>query len=80
VGFTEAVEKALALDRRGVRDRAAERFSAERMARQYLEVYRQVATGSVGRISNLSHDPGHPHFPSARRTFVGSSSETDKLS
>ena len=50
--YPEAVQKALALDRRRVRDRAAERFSAERMARQYVEVYRQVVTGV----------PGQPHF------------------
>jgi glycosyltransferase involved in cell wall biosynthesis len=43
--YPEAVQKALALNRRRVRDRAAERFSAERMARQYVEVYRQRATG-----------------------------------
>src|SRR5262249_58718919 len=40
--YPEAVRQALALDRRRVRDRAAERFSAERMARQYMEAYRQV--------------------------------------
>jgi glycosyltransferase involved in cell wall biosynthesis len=67
--YTEAVQKALALDRRGVRDRAVERFSAERMARQYAEVYRQVATGI----------PGRPHFLNGRRPLVGSAPETDKL-
>jgi glycosyltransferase involved in cell wall biosynthesis len=67
--YPEVVRKALALDRRGVRDRAAERFSAERMARQYVEVYRQVATGILGR----------PHRRNGRRPVVGSSPETDKL-
>jgi glycosyltransferase involved in cell wall biosynthesis len=64
--YAVAVQKALDLDRSKVRDRAAERFSAERMARQYLEVYRQVATGI----------PGHPHRPNARR-LVGSSPRAD---
>lgn len=68
--YPEAVQRALALDRRRVRDRAAERFSAERMARQYVEVYRRVAT----RIR------GHPHCLNARRPFVGSSPETDRFS
>jgi glycosyltransferase involved in cell wall biosynthesis len=77
--FPEAVQKALALDRRGVRDRAAERFSAERMARQYAEVYRQVATGTVGRISNPSHDPRRAHVLSRWRPLVGSAPETDTL-
>src|SRR5262249_24847311 len=67
--YREAVQKALALGRRGVRDRAAERFSAERMARQYVEVYRQLATDILGR----------PHRLNGRRPLVGSSPETDKL-
>jgi glycosyltransferase involved in cell wall biosynthesis len=67
-GYTVAVQKALDLDRRGVRDRAAERFSAERMASQYLEVYRQVATGT----------PGQRHRPNARRRLVGSSPRADE--
>jgi glycosyltransferase involved in cell wall biosynthesis len=64
--YPEAVRKALALDRRGVRDQAAERFSAERMARQYVEVYRQIATGSLGG----------PRRPNGRQPLVGSSPET----
>jgi hypothetical protein len=67
--YPEAVRQALTLDRRRVRDRAAARFSAERMARQYVEVYRQVATGI----------PGHPHCLNARRPLIGSSPEIDKL-
>jgi glycosyltransferase involved in cell wall biosynthesis len=66
--YPEVVQKALALDRRGVRDRAAERFSAERMARQYLEVYRQVATGILGRSHGLN----------GRQPLAVSSPETDK--
>jgi hypothetical protein len=62
------VRKTLALDRRRVRDRAAERFSAERMARQYLEVYRQVTEGI----------PGRPHCLNAGRLLIGSSPEIDK--
>src|SRR5262249_12308306 len=58
----EAVRKALALDRRRVRDRAAARFSAERMARQYLEVYRQVTAGI----------PGRSHRLDASRPLIGS--------
>jgi glycosyltransferase involved in cell wall biosynthesis len=55
--YPEAVRKALALDRRRVRDRAAECFSVERMARQYLEVYRQVAAGIAGHPHcGLRHD------------------------
>ena len=67
--YAEAVQKALALDRRRVRDRAAERFSAERMARQYAQVYRQLATAI----------PGRPHFLNRRRPVVGSAPEIDKL-
>jgi glycosyltransferase involved in cell wall biosynthesis len=67
--YLEVVRQALTLDRRRVRDRAVERFSPLRMARQYLEVYRQVAAGI----------PGHPHRPDARRLLIGSSPETDKL-
>ncbi len=67
--YLEAVRQALTLDRRRVRDRAAARFSAERMARQYLEVYRQRATGI----------PGHSHCLNARRPLIGSSPEIDKL-
>ena len=39
VEFPPAVLRALALDRRRVRERAAERFSAGRMAREYVQVY-----------------------------------------
>jgi glycosyltransferase involved in cell wall biosynthesis len=39
------IERALALDRRLVRQTAQARFSGERMARQYLEVYGQVVGG-----------------------------------
>jgi glycosyltransferase involved in cell wall biosynthesis len=40
--FTKAIVKAFNLDRRVVRQRALDRFSAERMARQYSQVYEQL--------------------------------------
>jgi glycosyltransferase involved in cell wall biosynthesis len=40
--FTNAVREALSLDRRAVRERALERFTAERMALRYAEVYERV--------------------------------------
>jgi len=36
------IERALALDRRAVRRRAEERFSGERMAREYLGIYEKL--------------------------------------
>lgn len=41
--FEYAVLRAVSLDRRRVRDRATERFSSERMAREYLNLYVQRA-------------------------------------
>ena len=41
--FLEAVQKALQLDRRRVRQQAEQRFSAERMAREYVTVYERLA-------------------------------------
>jgi glycosyltransferase involved in cell wall biosynthesis len=40
--FVSAVTRTLTLDRRRVYERAVARFSAERMARQYVEVYQRV--------------------------------------
>jgi glycosyltransferase involved in cell wall biosynthesis len=40
--FSNALEQACKLDRRLVRERAAARFSQERMAREYLEVYEKL--------------------------------------
>jgi glycosyltransferase involved in cell wall biosynthesis len=40
--FTVAIERAMSLDRSTVRQRAIERFSAERMAASYLDVYERV--------------------------------------
>jgi len=42
-GFQEAVARCLALDRAKIRRQAEQRFSAERMARDYARVYQRVA-------------------------------------
>jgi glycosyltransferase involved in cell wall biosynthesis len=47
--FAAAVEKALTLDRRRVHERATARFSAGRMAEQYVEVYERVLGEGVSR-------------------------------
>lgn len=47
----EAVELAARLDRKTVRARFEQRFTAERMARDYLRVYEQVAPSMKGRIA-----------------------------
>jgi glycosyltransferase involved in cell wall biosynthesis len=44
--FTETARKALALDRRRVRERALAGFSAETMARSYAEVYQRLVRGA----------------------------------
>jgi glycosyltransferase involved in cell wall biosynthesis len=41
--FSQAITQSLALDRRQIRQRAAQRFSAERMALEYARVYERVA-------------------------------------
>jgi len=46
-GFTDTVQRAMALDRRIVRREAEARFSAEAMARAYARVYEQSALGSA---------------------------------
>lgn len=43
-----AVEVAVALDRRRCHDQAVRRFSADRMVRDYLEVYERVLAGASG--------------------------------
>jgi glycosyltransferase involved in cell wall biosynthesis len=43
--FPAAVKRALDLDRRRVRERAAARFSGRRMAREYLDVYQRLVAG-----------------------------------
>ncbi len=44
--FPQAIERALTLDRATVRARAEARFSADRMARDYVAVYEQVLSRS----------------------------------
>jgi glycosyltransferase involved in cell wall biosynthesis len=43
---TRALPEVIRLDRRGVRRRFEARFSAQRMATEYLEVYRSIARGA----------------------------------
>jgi glycosyltransferase involved in cell wall biosynthesis len=53
----EAIAKlgaVLALDRRQVRRRFEERFSATRMAKDYLKIYQRVIGSSVGRDDDVS--------------------------
>jgi glycosyltransferase involved in cell wall biosynthesis len=51
--FAELVLRSFTLDRRRVRARAEERFSARRMARGYNEVYqRLVGAAASGRAPN----------------------------
>jgi glycosyltransferase involved in cell wall biosynthesis len=47
--FARQMPRAFALDRRRVRARAEERFSARRMAEQYAELYGRVASGEASR-------------------------------
>jgi len=50
--FAEQVLRAFALDRRRIRARAEERFSARRMAQEYTDLYaRLVSGGNRGRGS-----------------------------
>jgi glycosyltransferase involved in cell wall biosynthesis len=42
--FVPAIPKCFELDRRRIREQAAQRFSAERMARDYVKVYEQMAS------------------------------------
>jgi glycosyltransferase involved in cell wall biosynthesis len=50
--FPRAVLDSLKLDRRRVRERAETRFSAERMAREYAQVYERIAAGRVERLNS----------------------------
>jgi glycosyltransferase involved in cell wall biosynthesis len=47
----EAVKHVHSLDRRLVRQRFEQRFSAERMAKQYLTIYQELASGGVDRAA-----------------------------
>jgi len=46
-----AVHRAAQLDRRRVRAQFERRFSAERMTRDYLDIYRRIATTKAGRVA-----------------------------
>jgi glycosyltransferase involved in cell wall biosynthesis len=41
--FLQAIQRTLALERKPIRQAAEQRFSAARMARDYLQVYKNVA-------------------------------------
>ncbi|HLU47762.1 MAG TPA: glycosyltransferase family 4 protein [Planctomycetota bacterium] len=58
----EAASRAHELDRRRVREVFEERFTARRMAKEYLELYRRVAE------SNLIPFPGHAPEPVGARS------------
>jgi glycosyltransferase involved in cell wall biosynthesis len=52
----EAVGRTAALDRRGVRQRFEERFTSERMARDYLRLYRACARAERPMLRHLGSD------------------------
>jgi glycosyltransferase involved in cell wall biosynthesis len=56
--LAQAASRVLTLDRRAVRERAQERFSAERMAQSYLELYERVVASAVGDTLNGSTPAG----------------------
>lgn len=61
-----AVERAFALDRRDVRARFEERFTVERMARDYVDLYsRRPALRSVEDVGALANDRSGPPFMQA---------------
>ena len=47
----EAVKAVRLLDRRLVRQRFEQRFSAEQMARQYLKIYCELAERRIERVA-----------------------------
>jgi glycosyltransferase involved in cell wall biosynthesis len=55
--MARAIPAARTLDRRRVRQRALERWSAMRMARDYLAVYRSAIDRASGRHSVVESDP-----------------------
>jgi glycosyltransferase involved in cell wall biosynthesis len=50
-GAVDAVKRVSLLDRQLVRRRFEQRFSVERMARDYLRIYRELATGDVRSVA-----------------------------
>lgn len=61
--FGDQVVHALALNRRWIREQAESRFSAERMAREYLRVYERLVTGSARSNPPLEGTATPPHVP-----------------
>ena len=53
-----AVEQARRLDRRRCRDTFERRFTAERMARDYLRIYRELSGGAIAAIADQFADQG----------------------
>ena len=49
-----AIPRAFELDRRRVRETAVRRFSSERMAREYVEVYERVVREGVEKTGSGS--------------------------
>jgi glycosyltransferase involved in cell wall biosynthesis len=47
----EAVDRARSCDRAAVRARFEQRFSAERMAKDYLRLYQKLAGGDIDRAA-----------------------------
>jgi glycosyltransferase involved in cell wall biosynthesis len=59
------------LDRRAVRRRFEERFSAPRMAKEYLDVYRAVSLGAVPLLVQSDTVPGPNVIALQRKNSIG---------
>ncbi|MDP8904544.1 MAG: glycosyltransferase family 4 protein [Chloroflexota bacterium] len=55
-----AVELSARLDRRAIRQRALERFSATRMVDEYEAVYARLLAGEIGRPADVKRHAEHP--------------------
>jgi glycosyltransferase involved in cell wall biosynthesis len=64
-----AVEKVSVLDRAAVRRRFEERFSADRMARDYVAIYRKLQSGRRHGLGSAR--PGEAYGPAAETGRVG---------
>jgi hypothetical protein len=49
-----AVEAAVRLDRRAIRERAASRFGVDRMVDEYLQVYRSIAASNSSTLAHAT--------------------------
>jgi hypothetical protein len=64
----------LALDRKAIRDRFEERFSATRMAADYVKLYQRMLRKRVAperRLASMAEYPiasAHPHSDAAMQT------------